>query len=144
MFKQSTMKGKSSFITATLIMGTMLLASSLSAQENGQRPARERNPEEMAKNQTKRLKEQLNLSEEQEKSVYDINLNFAKRMAEAREAAAASGGRPPMDSMRSWNQARDAAMKKTLTSEQFEKLKAEREKAREQMGNRRPGGGRKK
>jgi protein CpxP len=144
MNKPSTMKGKTSLITATLVMGAMVFASSLSAQDKEQRPARDRNPEDMARNQTKRLKEQLNLSDEQEKTVYDINLNFAKRMAEAREAAAASGGRPPMDSMRSWNQSREAAMKKTLTPEQFEKLKAEREKSREQMGNRRPGGGRPK
>lgn len=136
------MKAKTRFITLALIMGSMFYASAVSAQDNAPRPGRERNPEEMAKNQTKRLKEQLNLSEEQEKSVYDINLNFAKRLAEAREAAAASGGRPPMDSMRSWNQSREAAMKKTLTPEQYEKLKAEREKAREQMGNRRQGGGR--
>ena len=133
---------KSSLIIAVALIGGILAGNvSLRAQGNGQRPARERNPEDMAKNQTQRLKEQLNLSAEQEKSVYDLNLSFAKRMAEAREAAAASGGRPPMDSMRSWNQAREASMKKILTPEQYEKLQAEREKMRQQMGDRRPGGG---
>ncbi len=133
---------KSSLIIAVALIGGILAGNvSLRAQGNGQRPARERNPEDMAKNQTQRLKEQLNLSAEQEKSVYDLNLSFAKRMAEAREAAAASGGRPPMDSMRSWNQAREASMKKILTPEQYEKLQAEREKMRQQNGDRRPGGG---
>ncbi|MCE2835152.1 MAG: hypothetical protein LW694_12325 [Chitinophagaceae bacterium] len=133
---------KSSLIIAVALIGGILAGNvSLRAQGNGQRPARERNPEDMAKNQTQRLKEQLNLSAEQERSVYDLNLSFAKRMAEAREAAAASGGRPPMDSMRSWNQAREASMKKILTPEQYEKLQAEREKMRQQMGDRRPGGG---
>jgi Spy/CpxP family protein refolding chaperone len=133
---------KSSLIIAVALIGGILAGNvSLRAQGNGQRPARERNPEDMAKNQTQRLKEQLNLSAEQERSVYDLNLSFAKRMAEAREAAAASGGRPPMDSMRSWNQAREASMKKILTPEQYEKLQAEREKMRQQNGDRRPGGG---
>ena len=133
---------KSSLIIAVALIGGILVGNvSLRAQGNGQRPARERNPEDMAKNQTQRLKEQLNLSAEQERSVYDLNLSFAKRMAEAREAAAASGGRPPMDSMRSWNQAREASMKKILTPEQYEKLQAEREKMRQQNGDRRPGGG---
>ena len=133
---------KSSLIIAVALIGGILAGNvSLRAQGNGQRPARERNPEDMAKNQTQRLKEQLNLSAEKERSVYDLNLSFAKRMAEAREAAAASGGRPPMDSMRSWNQAREASMKKILTPEQYEKLQAEREKMRQQMGDRRPGGG---
>lgn len=128
-------------LMAIMLIGSLLWAGQTSAQGNGQRPARERNPEDMAKNQTQRLKEQLNLSADQERSVYDLNLSFARRMAEAREAAAASGGRPPMDSMRSWNQAREASMKKILTPEQFEKLQAEREKMRQQMGDRRPGGG---
>ena len=135
------MNGQKTGVIAIVLIGSLLLAGQASAQGNGQRPARERNPEDMAKNQTQRLKEQLNLSADQEKSVYDLNLSFAKRMAEAREAAAASGGRPPMDSMRSWNQAREATMKKILTPEQFEKLQAEREKMRQQMGDRRPGGG---
>jgi Spy/CpxP family protein refolding chaperone len=135
------MNGQKTGVIAIVLIGSLLLAGQASAQGNGQRPARERNPEDMAKNQTQRLKEQLNLSADQEKSVYDLNLNFAKRMAEAREAAAASGGRPQMDSMRSWNQAREASMKKILTPEQFEKLQAEREKMRQQMGDRRPGGG---
>ena len=126
---------------AFMLIGSLLWAGQTSAQGNGQRPARERNPEDMAKNQTQRLKEQLNLSADQEKSVYDLNLSFAKRMAEAREAAAATGGRPPMDSMRNWNQEREASMKKIPTPEQFEKLQAEREKMRQQMGDRRPGGG---
>ncbi len=125
---------KSSLIIAVALIGGILAGNvSLRAQGNGQRPARERNPEDMAKNQTQRLKEQLNLSAEQERSVYDLNLSFAKRMAEAREAAAASGSRPPMDSMRSWNQAREASMKKILTPDQYEKLQAEREKMRQQM-----------
>lgn len=135
------MNGQKTGVIAIVLIGSLLLAGQASAQGNGQRPARERNPEDMAKNQTQRLKEQLNLSADQEKSVYDLNLSFAKRMADAREAAAASGGRPPMDSMRSWNQAREASMKKILTPEQFEKLQAEREKMRQQMGDRRPGGG---
>ena len=135
------MDRKKTGLMAIMLIGSLLWAGQTSAQGNGQRPARERNPEDMAKNQTQRLKEQLNLSADQEKSVYDLNLSFAKRMAEAREAAAATGGRPPMDSMRNWNQAREASMKKILTPEQFEKLQAEREKMRQQMGDRRPGGG---
>jgi Spy/CpxP family protein refolding chaperone len=135
------MNAKTLVMAAAILVGSLITSDQASAQGNGQRPARERDPEDMARNQTQRLKEQLNLSPEQEKSVFDLNLSFAKRMAEAREAAAASGGRPPMDSMRSWNQAREASMKKVLTPEQFEKLQAEREKMRQQGGDRRPGGG---
>lgn len=135
------MKVKRLVMAAAMLTGSFFSISQASAQGDGQRPPRDRNPEDMAKNQTQRLKDQLNLTADQEKSVYDLNLSFAKRMAEAREAAAASGGRPPMDSMRSWNQAREASMKKILTPEQFEKLQAEREKMRQQSGDRRLGGG---
>ena len=98
-----------------------------------------RTPEELAKAQTARMKEGITLTTEQEKSVYQVNLRFATRMAAARKEAMAAGTRPEMDSVRNWSRQRDAGLKTILTTEQYEKMLKDREENRQSGG---PGGGR--
>ena len=55
-------------------------------QQQGQRGPRQRmNPEQMAKMQTERFAKSLDLSEEQQKKLYDYNLNYIKTQQEERE-----------------------------------------------------------
>jgi len=98
-----------------------------------------RTPEELAKTQTSRMKEGITLTSEQEKSVYEVNLKFATRMAAARKEAMAAGTRPDMDSVRNWSRQRDAGLKTILTAEQYEKMMKDREENRQRGG---AGGGR--
>ena len=126
-------------------MAGLLTALSAAAPSDlqAQRPAaggmRQRPPEAMAKAQTARLKEDLSLTTEQEKAVYDVNLRFATRMTAARKEAEAAGGKPDMDSLRSWSRQRDAGLKAILQADQYEKMIRQREQMRQQRG---PGGGR--
>ncbi|MFI3303818.1 MAG: hypothetical protein SNF68_05250 [Rikenellaceae bacterium] len=55
-------------------------------QERPEREAREEmTPEEMAKKMTEKMKEELSLTAAQEKKVYAANLDFAKKLKEARD-----------------------------------------------------------
>lgn len=98
-----------------------------------------RTPEELAKVQTARMKQGFSLTNDQEKSVYEVNLKFATRMAAARKEAMAAGTRPDMDSVRNWSRQRDAGLKTVLTAEQYEKMLKDREENRQRAGQ---GGGR--
>lgn len=124
-------------ILSTLLCLSFLSFTNLRAQGGRGGGAGTRTPEEMAKAQTARMKEGYTLTAEQEKSVYDVNLRFATRMAAARMEAQAAGGRPDMDSVRNWYRQRDAGLKTILTAEQYEKMLKEREQNRPQGG---PGG----
>ncbi len=53
-----------------------------------------KSPEETAKNMTERMKEKLQLSEDQNNKVYQINLKVAQERKSRMEAAQASGTRP--------------------------------------------------
>jgi len=105
---------------------------------------RQRSPEQMAKAQTARMREDLGLTAEQEKPVLTANLKFAERMVAARREAMAAGGRPDADSVRTWSRQRDEGFRTVLTAEQFGKLQRQREEMRRQNpgGGRRGGGGR--
>jgi hypothetical protein len=105
---------------------------------------RQRSPEQMAKAQTARMREDLGLTAEQEKPVLTANLKFAERMVAARREAMAAGGRPDVDSVRTWSRQRDEAFRTILTAEQYDRMQRQREDMRRQNpgGGRRGGGGR--
>lgn len=71
-----------------------------------------RSPEQRAQMLTDRLDKKLNLSEDQKKSVYDINLNTAQKMNDAMQ-------NHDRGAMRSIKQERDDAMQKVLTADQY-------------------------
>ncbi|NCB07596.1 MAG: hypothetical protein EOM73_05480 [Bacteroidia bacterium] len=103
------------------------------------------NPETMAKRQTAELKEALGLNADQEKKVYDMNLETSKKMGIMREKMQAGGN--AMEGMREkMTQIRadqDKKMKEILTADQwakYQKYKEERRIRRGQGGG--PGGNR--
>jgi periplasmic protein CpxP/Spy len=98
-----------------------------------QRPDANATPEERAKTQTASLTESLKLTEDQQKQVYSLNLDRAKKMQEMR--ASQNGDRTQMrESMEKFN----TDLAKVLTPEQQEKYKKIME---ERRGNRGGGGG---
>lgn len=90
------------------------------AQENQQQ---ERTPEEIAQKQTNKLTKELALTEDQQKSVYDINLKYAQQNKELRQSLLKT--KQQLDK-------RDKELKATLNDEQkakFDELRAsQREK----------------
>jgi len=89
-----------------------------------------RTPEQEAARQTERLKQELNLTPEQVREVYNINLRHAKQRQISNSRTEA------MERIRNKN----ADLKLVLTEEQFERLQNkqhERSTLRNQSGNRR-------
>jgi len=91
-------------------------------------------PEEMAKKQTERMKEDLSLNEDQITKVSAINLKYNKKFKEMRKNA--SGDRTAMrEAMMTVRKERNAEMKKVLTEEQYEKMLAkEKEMMKQRKG----------
>lgn len=90
-----------------LILFTSIIVSS---QEVVNIP--ERTPEQEASNQTDKLQKELNLSQEQSKKVYDINLFYARQRQQSNSRAEAT--------QRIRNKNED--LKKVLTEEQYKRL----------------------
>lgn len=114
------------WILATGMM-VMISLSTMAQKRDGERPT----PEQRAKMSTEKMTEQLQLSEDQQKQILDINLEYAKKreaeMAERR--AAAEQRRSLMEAMRAELKAQDEQIQSVLTEEQrakWEELKAER------------------
>ena len=87
----------------------LMAATTLSAQESKPqaRPKTPPTAEQIARHQTDRMAERLNLTEEQSKQVYEVNLAQVKRMQAMREE------------MREARKAEADKMKSILTTEQF-------------------------
>lgn len=111
-----------SFKISLLVFTVMLLSSftHLIAQEANRE---QRTPEEIAQKQTSKLTKELALTEDQQKSVYDINLKYAQQNQELRQSLLKT--KQQLDK-------RDKELKATLNDEQkekFDKLRAsQREK----------------
>ncbi len=94
-------------------------------------------PEEMAKKQTERMKEDLALNADQEVKVGEINLKFINKQKDLRKNA--SSDRTAMrEAMKTVRNERKAEMKKVLTEEQYKKMLA---KDKEMMQKRKQGRG---
>lgn len=126
-----------------LFLMAVLFVTSLSMAQPGDQ--RGFNPEAMAKRQTAELKEALGLNADQEKKVYDMNLETSKKMSAMREKMQAGGN--GMEGMREkMTQIRaeqDKKMKEILTADQwakYQKYQEERRARRMQGGG--PGGNR--
>ena len=91
-------------------------------------------PEKRAENQTKQMTEKLNLSEDQQKQVYNLTLARAQKVKELREAQTVD-----REQMRASMETYNNEVAKILTVEQQEKYKTMLEDRR--SGDRRGGGG---
>lgn len=137
-------------------------------QQQGQRPQRQRMaPEQMAKAQTERMAKSLDLSEEQQKKLYDYNLATLKEQQKQREQMRANreqgqgqGQRPDFRNMseqdrqeffkkmqeerKAQEAAQEKAIKEILTEAQYkkwQKQKKQQEMRQRQMMQQRMEGG---
>jgi Spy/CpxP family protein refolding chaperone len=102
------------FIKGTLML-SLLIASSVAFAQQDQMP--KRTPEERAQRQTQWMQKNLNLTDEQNKKVYDIILSSAKQVDNARN----SGGGDMRSQMQDINAKKNDALKGVLTGDQFQK-----------------------
>ena len=122
-----------------LLIAVLLGAIISMAQPGGQR---NRNPEEMAKRQTERLKELLGLNKAQEKKVYDLSLENGKKRAEMFQEMRDSGNgfEEMREKMQELRNDENKKMKAILTDEQWTKYEKYLEERRSRRGQGRPGG----
>ncbi|GAF04443.1 DUF4890 domain-containing protein [Saccharicrinis fermentans] len=113
-----------------------ILAISFSVEAQRPQKGKMGTPEEMAQKQTERMKESLNLSDEQEAKVKSINLEFAEKQQELVNSS--SGDRTAMrESMKTIREDKKAALKKVLTDEQYKKMETQEKETGERRGQRR-------
>ena len=101
-------------------------------------------PETMAKRQTEQLKELLSLTKDQEKKVYDLNLESSKQMRALREKSrnSGSGFEGMREKMGEIREKQDVKMKGILSEAQWKKYQKYQEERRQQRGQGRPGSSR--
>jgi periplasmic protein CpxP/Spy len=121
---------------SVVMMSFMLIAMTGLAQP-GQRNM---NPEDMAKQQTARIKEAVGLNAKQEKQVYDLNLESGKKMQAMRNESQGGGFEGMREKMAEVREEQDKKMKTILTDAQWKKYEKYREEQRAQRGQGRPGG----
>lgn len=130
------------FITAIAII-SMGLTSPLFAQEQNLE-GQGRSPEERAKNLTARMTKQLNLSEAQQTTVYEVNLAQAKKAEEMR-GQGKEMRQQKAEQLKQMRTEHEARMKEVLNADQFSsyvKMRDENQaKRREKMQQRRAAGG---
>ena len=117
-------------IVVTFI-GVMVAATTLMAQEE----QAQRTPEERAKEMTTRLKEELNLTDQQSEELYAIHLKYAEERKGVMDA-----GKEEREAQRteikSINDKQKAEMKSVLTEEQVAKLDQLQEERAHRRGDR--------
>lgn len=119
---------KIGFLLIAIVLGTMLSM----AQPGGQRNF---DPAERAKSQTAELKEALGLNKDQEKKVYDLNLESNKNMAKMRQEMQGGGGFEGMrEKMTKMREEQDKKMKAILTEAQWTKYEKYQEERRANRG----------
>ncbi|POY37522.1 hypothetical protein C3K47_07090 [Solitalea longa] len=119
-----------------LIMAVAALLITVAAYSQERTP---RGAEERASMQTQKMTKSLSLTDDQQKKVQDINLMYAKKVDELREANA--GDREAMfNGLKKIDGEKDAALKVVLSEKQmadYETLKKERmDKMKDQMKER--------
>ncbi len=77
---------KKILLTAVIGIATMSFSFAQNHNQPMMMKKMQANPEEIAKRQTENMKKQLVLTADQEKKVYDLNLQFAKEQIKVREA----------------------------------------------------------
>lgn len=120
-----------------ILLVILVFASTVSmAQRGGQNF----DPETRAKSQTEQLKKTLDLDKDQEKKVYELNLEAGKKFAEMRKDMQGGGGdREGMrEKFRTMREKNNNEMKKVLSDDQYKKYlnyqKEQMEKRRQNRG----------
>ena len=106
-------------LQVTILATVFVLFSTLDVFSQGRK---KRTPEEMAKQQTEWMKQELKLTKEQEQKIYKINLETSKKIKETWEKH--SGNREAMQAaMKETRRKKDKEIKEALTKEQYELYK---------------------
>ena len=119
-----------------LLVLAVLLAVVVIQAQPGQRSF---DPEAMAKRQTEQIREAVGLNAEQEKQVYDLNLEYGKNMRKLRQENPGTGFEGMREKMGELRKDHEKKMKEVLTEEQWEKYQKYQEERRERFRQRRPG-----
>src|ERR1700749_1363966 len=121
------------FIKSTLVLSLLIVSSVSFAQPQMQ----QRSPEERAQRQTQWMQQNLTLTNDQNKKVYDIMLHHAQQADNARSMPA---GQNKASEMQGANADKDAALKGILTGDQYNKYQQHEAEMKEKMKERRAGG----
>ncbi len=95
------------------------------AQESKKQECQRPTVEERAKKQTERMKEKLGLTEDQAKTVYDINLKYAKE-DEKKFSKKEQERQKRMEEFKISQAQKDAELKKVLNAEQYDKFQKQK------------------
>ena len=139
------------FAIAALMVSTMSFAQGFGGGFGGGQ-GMNMNPEDMAKRQADRLKEQLELNQVQYDSIYNYYVANAKEQAARREQMQNGGGQMPgegdmqamMEQMQKQRAAQEAKIKSFLTDDQkkkYDEIQEQRRQQRQQGGQGGFGGG---
>lgn len=117
--------------------GILLMVLILSSAMGMAQP-RDFDPEKFAKRQTAQLKEELDLNEDQEKKVYELNLESIKKMRKLRDKMQSGGGLEGMrEKMMEIREKQNKRMKDLLTEKQWSKYEKFQEERQDRMRDRR-------
>ena len=123
----------------------MISSSAMAQEQNGQRPERKMDRNEMIKHRTDRMVKDYGLNEEQGKKLLELNTSFADKMPGARGNRGERPSREEMEAqrekMRATMDAYNAELKNILTEEQFSKYQEDSKKFRNGRGQGRGGRG---
>ena len=107
-------------IIAILLLGIMNAVALAQDQEQASAPQmgtrQMKSPEQRAQMLTNKMEKELNLTADQKKSVYDINLDAAQKMTDAMQ-------NKDRGAMKNIKEERDAAMEKVLDAGQLQKYR---------------------
>lgn len=108
--------------TLALAVGMSLMAQDANAGKD------KKTPEERAAKRTEQMTKDLGLSSEQVAKVNTINLNFARTANDVKQIQDPATRKGRMDALKT---KRDAELKAVLTTEQYDKMVALREKKKD-------------
>jgi Spy/CpxP family protein refolding chaperone len=128
------MKTMRFFLLAIGILTALQTYAQTPSRTDRQEQLQNSTPEQRANRQTAQMKKNLSLTTEQETAVGAINLKYAQQMQPILEQA--NRNRETMKDVRQIQQAKDAEIRKILTSSQLEQYNNQRDERREQLRDR--------
>jgi hypothetical protein len=118
---------KKRFLMRVFIAGTLLIFASTASFSQSSK-----SPEERAKQQTEKMKSSVSLNENQYDKVYQVNLEFTKKMDDLRNQQGSKEDKK--ESFRKIREQKKQALSTILSQEQMEKLKAMHKEHQHQKG----------
>ena len=118
-------------LNVVLVAIVLFISNNLSAQDKNQQKA-ERTPEAMSQRHADKLKSELNLSDEQTKKIYEVNLKYNREM-QAQRAEKEKQRSEKMEQLKKKKEQKNAELKKILTEDQYTMMLKNQEAKKEKM-----------